>query len=488
MKQIKSCIILMIISMTLLFPIVSADTGTYTIENQKVDLIIRTDGNVNISYSITMSVQSGNIPWVTVGLPNSNFKIIGCSGSAKNIKSQNSGDWSGVYLELDKTYYSGDSFTFNFLVMQKGFIYKYKTNQSSIQFTPCWWDNAIIKKQQVTFTLPSQIQKVITTSEGATFGNSTVTWQWTNIPKGSKTSVGLIMNASSFSSLSEEPSSETLFNIGDTNLLWFFFLMLVLGIVLVLFVSFRSYGGEEYEEPTLHASSTKETIRHINMKCPADNANLNKRTFKGTTIDFCNLCGGVFFDKGEVEELLTNHVNESEFNTTHITSFHSYDGVDINKCPRCEGKISKVERKEETKTHIIYVCDDCKGIWMNKGTFQVIKDKRAEQNTKFKESLTGSGSSLSTPIPRNNWFFYPYIYYPIWFRRHDTVLQEEKKSSSTTYHSSSSSDSSSSYHSSCVSCACVASCACACACAGGGAAGCAPKNKIPQIIFEREKQ
>lgn len=487
MKQIKSCVILILIAMMLLFPVVSADTGTYTIEDQTVNLAIRTDGNVNISYSITMSVQSGNIPWVTVGLPNSNFNIINCGGSARNIKSQNSGSWSGVYFDLDKTYYSGDSFTFNFLVMQIGFIYKYKTNQSSIQFTPCWWDNAIIKKQQVTFTLPPQVQNVITTVEGATFGNSTVTWQWTNVPKGSKITVGLIMNASAFTSLSGESSS---FNIGDNNLFLFFLLMLFLGIVLVLFVVFRSPGRDDYEEPTVNASSTKKTTRHINMKCPADNSNLNKRTIKGTTIDFCNLCGGVYFDKSEVEELLVNHVDESDFNTAHITLFHSYaDDVDINKCPRCEGKLLKVERKDDSKTHVIYVCDDCRGIWMDKGSFQMVKDKRAEQNTAFKSSLTGSGSSTATPVSRDTWLFYPYIYYPLWFRKHDTVLQAEKKASSTAYHSSSSSC----VHSSCVSCACVAACAACCACAGGGAAGCAPKNKIEdkklynQICFE-EKQ
>ena len=61
---------------------VVADTGTYTISTQNVDLWVQTDGNVLIRYEISMLVHTGNIPWVTVGLPTSNYEVRSSGGDA----------------------------------------------------------------------------------------------------------------------------------------------------------------------------------------------------------------------------------------------------------------------------------------------------------------------------------------------------------------------------------------------------------------------
>jgi Zn-finger nucleic acid-binding protein len=130
-----------------------------------------------------------------------------------------------------------------------------------------------------------------------------------------------------------------------------------------------------------------------------------------------------------------------------------------------------VTRSSEHKDYRIYVCKDCRGIWMNKNIYQAIKDKRVEQDATQQEKLRLAGDTKTAQkkayYEPSWWWFYPFIFYP---RRYQKELAP---AAPIVQHSCA-----------CVSCACVASCACACACAGGGAAGCAPKDTVyPQISF-----
>lgn len=474
-------IIVIILLLGMLMPTVLADTGTYEVDKEYVDLVItQNNTNVKIKYQITMSVTSGNIPWVTVGLPNSKYTIKDYGGAAKNCKRDNYGSWTGVKITLDKTYYSGDSFSFWFEVTQKGFIYYYeKENKSSIQFTPCWWDNAITEDLKVVFQLPPQIREVVTTAQGAKFGESTVTWQWLDVPKGTKHKVGMLMPLEAFSSLGKAKDS----NI-DT-----FIILIVVIFCIMMFGAFaflisnsssssRSSSRKPYTSPRISASGTEKKIRHINLKCPKDETALSKRTVKSTTLDFCETCGGVYLDKGEIEELIESDVNEKDFNTSNIETFKVQPGMKL-KCPRCEGKFKRHVRTLKGQKYSIYHCEDCKGLWINHGQYQPIKDKRKEQIEIVKAKIEKAGGKDKMKredyYDDNWWFFYPILFVHRPYIRPSPPARVHKSSSS-------------SYSScACVSCACVASCACACACAGGGAAGCAPKNKISQINFKPKK-
>ncbi len=198
---------------------VKADTGTYTITIQKVDLTVQTDGNVIISYKIEMMVHSGYIPWVTVGLPTSNFEILSFDGNTSSVSPQNSDSWSGVYISLDRTYYSNEHFVISFKVLQKDFIYKYNDQQASLLFTPCWWDSAVIEHMNVTFHLPPEIQSVTTTSQPTAFANSSIIWEWTNIPAREKKSTGVLMPLTAFSHVGSDQGVFDLLT-GNSCLVW----------------------------------------------------------------------------------------------------------------------------------------------------------------------------------------------------------------------------------------------------------------------------
>lgn len=476
-------VFLIVILLLMIAGIASADTGTYIIKEQIVNLDIQKDGNVRITYDIEMEVTGGNIPWVTVGLPNKNFDIKSSGGAVNKIKSQSGGGWHGVRIDLDKTYYSNDIFQFNFDVIQKGFIYKLDENNASVQFTPCWWDNANIEHLQVSMIIPDNIpdggvRYSSNTPDPSSYVGRTIIWEENNLAKGAQRTYEIVMPADAFTNLQSSSS-------GDGSgfpiflLLFIVIIFIIIAGVLVMHSasssSSSSYSKRSYTSPTISTSGYKRRVRHINMDCPNDRTRLNKRTIKGTTIDFCDKCGGIYFDRGEIESLIKDDVNEDEFNINKMQDFSS-DHIDIIKCIRCDSKIKKITKTVDSDQLSIFVCEDCDGLWLNKGSYQKIKDERIKQQKLQQKKFTISTSSSRV---RNDyygtswWIFYPYIFIPRPYR----YIPPRKSTSSTTSRSSSSSCA-------CVSCACVVSCAACCACAGGGAAGCAPKNKYPQITFD----
>jgi Zn-finger nucleic acid-binding protein len=447
-----------------------ADTGTYTVSSQNIDLWVQTDGDVMIRYEIGMLVKSGNIPWVTVGLPTSNFEVRSSGGNAASVIPRNSGDWSGVYVTLDKTYYANEQFVFSFAVLQKEFIYKYNDQQASLLFTPCWWDNAVVEHMNVTIHLPPEIQSVTTTSQPTLFMNSSILWEWKDVPAGDKKSAGVLMPLSAFSHVGPGPGFSFDFLSGNSWIL--LLLAVVIGGVVLVFV-LRGRFRSAYEDPQMNTSGFRKLIKHINLDCPNDGSKLDRRSFQGTTIDFCDTCGGGYFDKGEIESLLEAGVNEQEFNKKQVPSFRDYSSP-VGTCPRCDGVMETVTRSSEHKDYRIFVCKECRGIWLNKGIYQAIKDKRVEQDAAQQEKLKLVGDKKTDQkkayYAPTWWWFYPYIFYPHRYQEHLAPVPPPVPHSCA-----------------CVSCACVSSCACACACAGGGAAGCAPKDTTaPQIMFQNK--
>jgi Zn-finger nucleic acid-binding protein len=470
--------IIFILAISILIKPVLADTGTYVIESQRTDLTVQTNRDVYIEYNVKFRVTGGNIPYVTIGLPTSDFEVINYGGSAISASPKNSYGWSGVYIELDKTYFSGDSFTFNFKVNQKNFVNKYGEN-ASIQFTPTWWDNAQTEKLTIAVWMPPEIKDVKTDSEPTRYENNSVVWEWDNVGRGVKKTVGVIMPLNVFTNMENAqsnsglgvPSSPISQNLGYFSILSALpFIFIAMFIVFFLFKVLGS--GGDYESPSFHIGGNSNFTRHLSMNCINDDEKLEKKDVKEVTIDICNKCGGGFFDKGEIEKLIKNDASESMFTTGKPTGEPKPYRRGV--CPRCEGAMSKVTKIYKGDSTSILVCDDCSGIWLDRGQFDKIKKIRNEQEDEQKKKRDEGGEWF----PIYWWLFYPHI-----CATGALSVQAFKFGGGE----SGGAGKSGGYDSSpsCVSCACVAACACACACAGSGAAGCSPKNKLSQIDIEK---
>lgn len=483
MRKLIATIVLLMI---LIVPAALADTGTYEISQEHVSLIPNTDRTTTLEYTVTFLVTGGNIPWVTLGTPNSDYDVLSFSGSATSADKHDSGGWSGVYIALDKDYKSGESFTFETKILQRGMLHNVENNKTSLSFTPVWWDNAVTRDLQVTIQPPPGVGEVTTTTQATSMQDGKVVWSWTNVGRGEKHNVGVLMASESFANETSTTSGGSGLNIPGGSIIWV--PIVIIGIIAIL-AGIGSSSGRSYSSPRVSFEKDDddepEVTRHISMDCPnGDHGRLDKRDVNGTTIDFCLTCGGAYFDKGEVEALIKKGTEEKEFNTAD-TKYVSDFKEGYLKCPRCDSPLTKKTRKtgngEEEAT--IFACGACLGIWMNRGNFQKVKTARLDQEAKAKEKKDNSKDDDDyTPYPVAWWLFGPHI------GSTGNASSPSFGGGSFGGGGASTRSSSSSYASSCVSCACVASaCACACACAGGGGASCSPKDRIESRGIKMEE-
>jgi Zn-finger nucleic acid-binding protein len=83
------------------------------------------------------------------------------------------------------------------------------------------------------------------------------------------------------------------------------------------------------------------------------------------TLDVCDACGGMWFDKGELDAL-----DESIWsNVEELPCKEASEARGSRKCPTC-GKdmkaVSPVDAPEVTLDH----CTDCQGFWLDKGELE----------------------------------------------------------------------------------------------------------------------
>jgi hypothetical protein len=168
-----------------------ADTGTYRITDYTVKLEPQSNGTVRMTFSQDWVVNSGNIPWITVGLPNTHFNIESENGAVKTIRAENSGGFTGVRIDLDKTYVPGQTFNIQFTVLQGNLLERLpEQNQWRIAYTPGWYDNAYIDHMQINLVSPVDINSYtsITPMPTATAGNI-MSWEKTNLRPGTHTTI-----------------------------------------------------------------------------------------------------------------------------------------------------------------------------------------------------------------------------------------------------------------------------------------------------------
>lgn len=63
---------------------------------------------------------------------------------------------------------------------------------------------------------------------------------------------------------------------------------------------------EQKEQSEKMAAEEKKRLKELHwMRCPKDGMELAEFEFRGIKLDRCGQCGGVWFDPGEMEEMLS---------------------------------------------------------------------------------------------------------------------------------------------------------------------------------------
>ncbi|MBN2613826.1 MAG: zf-TFIIB domain-containing protein [Bacteroidales bacterium] len=134
------------------------------------------------------------------------------------------------------------------------------------------------------------------------------------------------------------------------------------------------------------------------MNCPRCKIPLSPYNLKDLKItlelDRCPDCGGIWFDKGELQKL--DKIIEPAFFEFRRTPGKAQQ-MEALYCPSCthHPKLEKAEHPRDKKVIIDY-CSTCKGIWLDKGELEAIqKENWLITIGKIFKWLTGDESTQS---------------------------------------------------------------------------------------------
>jgi hypothetical protein len=245
LRWLSAGILALVLLLSSLAPVL-ADTGTYRLPNYAVTLEPQSDGRVKITYDQTWQVLSGNIPWITVGLPNSHFDLVDFSGAAARLSADNSGGFTGLRIDLDKTYLAGQSFSLKFSVLQGNLLERLTSDQSwRINFTPGWYDRAAIDQMQITLISPVNISSYFSISPAPLSSqNNTILWQRRALSPGDRFNV--VFQSTDGSFLTAAAASNTAQSSGPFSRTFF----IIVGIIVVagLLIAFAIYKNKKNRE------------------------------------------------------------------------------------------------------------------------------------------------------------------------------------------------------------------------------------------------
>lgn len=116
------------------------------------------------------------------------------------------------------------------------------------------------------------------------------------------------------------------------------------------------------------------------MKCPRDQEELKAATYEShITVHMCPTCGGMWLDKGELEEIeeIIGHDYTAELsripdfigNAFEMARQLSSRGI---SCPRCGVPTESTEYAYCSQV-VIDRCPQCGGVWLDKGELEAVE-------------------------------------------------------------------------------------------------------------------
>jgi len=188
LRWVSAGIFVLILLLTAILPVAAADTGTYRISDYRVTLEPQSSGQVRITYQQEWEVLGGHIPWITVGTANSNFTVVSYSEAAARVSSENSGGFTGVRVDLNKDYLSGETFKVEFVILQGNLLERLTEEKKwRINFTPGWYDNAVTDHLQIDLISPvDNLEAYSLLEPQPVIINKTFTWERENLARGGR--------------------------------------------------------------------------------------------------------------------------------------------------------------------------------------------------------------------------------------------------------------------------------------------------------------
>ena len=266
MKKIPASMGVIILFSWLLMTINSvADTGTYQIIDYSVALNPRPNGDVVMDYSQTWQVTGGDIPWVTVGLANADYKITGWGGAANRVSNGNDGSWYGARVDLNKDYLPNEKFTYNFTIIQRNLIDS-RSDGNWIVFTPGWYDRSSIEKMSIKVISPVDPKNVSADPRTSAVEGRTLVFIKNNLGQGERFKVSVKFPKNAFNAIQNKASPNKGANSDNNDFpLLFLFITIIIIVILIgvhyIFSGNPEDGYQDYGGPVISSGRIRRGIR-----------------------------------------------------------------------------------------------------------------------------------------------------------------------------------------------------------------------------------
>lgn len=109
------------------------------------------------------------------------------------------------------------------------------------------------------------------------------------------------------------------------------------------------------------------------MNCPVCDIEMKNISIKNVSLDYCDMCQGIWCDKDELEKIA---MSGKDFLKTspiakslekNINNIRSQKNSSL-KCPCCDASLEKFNYSYESDI-ILEICKICNGIWVDDGEF-----------------------------------------------------------------------------------------------------------------------
>ena len=108
------------------------------------------------------------------------------------------------------------------------------------------------------------------------------------------------------------------------------------------------------------------------MKCPKCQGIMQSVTTEAGTVDRCQDCGGMWFDRLEVK---SQGAHSSEIDVGDVERGSRFNSIDRINCPKC-ANTSLIRMVDNDQPHIWFeACSSCGGRFLDAGEFKDLNER-----------------------------------------------------------------------------------------------------------------
>lgn len=213
---VKTLVIALIVAIILIGAVLAE--GTDIIRIYTIGISPQTDGSLINTYSLdwcVISDDAGPLNWFHVGMPNEHYEILGYSGDAISVKSDNENFDYKMRIDLKKEISAGECVTASVKVHQLNIAYLDKEKGEIVyQFTPGWFNEIPVELLRLTWQLPVDTSSLIKSIDPLPLSQdeSLAIWE-TSLQPGEKFTLNMVYDQAVFPDYDPDQSASPITDV-----------------------------------------------------------------------------------------------------------------------------------------------------------------------------------------------------------------------------------------------------------------------------------